>query len=93
MRAAQTLLELGSFDARSPSVADRGIREDVPQSQDEEQDAVLTDSEMTLSIGEDGEWPQGDEDDIPIGEDGLPIGYVITRRNPVRAARPSKMKE
>ena len=56
-------------------------------------DALSTDSDMTLSIAEDEEWPQ-DEADIPIGEDGLPVGYIITRRNPARAARPStKMAE
>jgi hypothetical protein len=30
-----------------------------------------------------------DEPDVPIGDDGLPLQYQITRRNPKRRARPS----
>ncbi|KAJ5034395.1 hypothetical protein NUH16_005832 [Penicillium rubens] len=105
VRAAQTLLDLGSFSngagtgmptttgevkgsASGQKVAP--LRSRVLKHQG---DALSTDSDMTMSVVGDEEWPQ-DESDIPIGEDGLPIGYVITRRNPARAARPStKMAE
>ncbi|KAJ6160224.1 hypothetical protein N7497_004761 [Penicillium chrysogenum] len=105
VRAAQTLLDLGSFSngagtgmptttgevkgsASGQKVAP--VRSRVLKHQG---DALSTDSDMTMSVIGDEEWAQ-DESDIPIGEDGLPIGYVITRRNPARAARPStKMAE
>ncbi|KAJ5773180.1 hypothetical protein N7457_008076 [Penicillium paradoxum] len=100
VRAARTLLELGSFGNRTPSAAgsvkgNEALEMPATRSQFERPvDAVSPDSEMTLSIPEEGVWPQGGDDDvIPIGADGLPIGYVITRRNPVRAARPSTMAE
>ncbi|KAF4763737.1 hypothetical protein HAV15_001672 [Penicillium sp. str.  len=102
VRAAQTLLDLGSFcnaaGTTSTTSVVRGISDGqrvvhAPRQVLRQQvDALSTDSDMTLSIVGD-EWPQ-DEADIPIGEDGLPVGYIITRRNPARAARPStKMAE
>ncbi|KAJ5383734.1 hypothetical protein N7517_001645 [Penicillium concentricum] len=102
MTAAQTLLDLGSFSngTATPSgtgdVASKATRQKVaargPGLQ-QQVDALSTDSDMTLSVVGEEEWPQ-DESDFPIGEDGLPLGYVITRRNPARAARPStKMAE
>ncbi|OQE46044.1 hypothetical protein PENCOP_c001G02038 [Penicillium coprophilum] len=102
LRAAKTLLDLGSFRnvtgttssagnvansaaGQKVSARGRGLQRQV--------DTLSTDSDMTLSIVGDEGWPQ-DESDVPIGEDGLPLGYVITRRNPARAARPStKMAE
>ncbi|KAJ5164321.1 uncharacterized protein N7500_006151 [Penicillium coprophilum] len=101
LRAAQTLLDLGSFrkgtgtTIRAGNVANRAAGQKVAargRGLQLQVDALSTDSDMTLSIVGDEEWPQ-DESDVPIGEDGLPLGYVITRRNPARAARPSKMAE
>ncbi|KAJ5959501.1 uncharacterized protein N7479_006651 [Penicillium vulpinum] len=101
VRAAQTLLDLGSFGNSTPSatceVASNGGGQKVAAALapvlQQQVDALSTDSDMTLSVVGDEEWPQ-DEPDVPIGEDGLPIGYIITRRNPARAARPSaKMAE
>jgi hypothetical protein len=105
VRAAQTLLDLGSFSngtgtgmsTTTGEVTGAAGRQKVAPVRSrvlkQQGDALSTDSDMTLSVVGDEEWAQ-DESDIPIGEDGLPIGYVITRRNPARAARPStKMAE
>ena len=105
VRAAQTLLHLGSFSngirTGTPSTTGdvkgtAGGHKEAPargRVLKQQGDALSTDSDMTLSVVGDEEWIQ-DDSDIPIGEDGLPLGYVITRRNPVRAARPStKMAE
>ncbi|KAF7529785.1 hypothetical protein PCG10_006116 [Penicillium crustosum] len=103
VRAAQTLLDLGSFGSAAGTTSTIGVVRCISDGQRvvhaprrvlrQQVDALSTDSDMTLSIAEDEEWPQ-DEADIPIGEDGLPVGYIITRRNPARAARPStKMAE
>jgi hypothetical protein len=96
VRAAQTLLDLGAYGNRGPSAAGSARNNRRRQGAgptrgrgSQQGDALSTDSELTLSAGE---WPEED-DDVPIGEDGLPLGYVITRRNPSRAARPSKMAE
>jgi hypothetical protein len=102
VRAAQTLLDLGAFGNATGTTSATGILRGSAGGQrvvhaprrvlQQQVDALSTDSDMTLSIAGD-EWPQ-DETDIPIGEDGLPVGYIITRRNPARAARPStKMAE
>lgn len=103
VRAAQTLLDLGSFGnaTGAPSTTgnvkgNAGGQKVVPargRVLQKQVDALSTDSDMTVSVVGDEEWPQN-EPDIPIGEDGLPVGYIITRRNPARAARPStKMAE
>lgn len=103
VRAAQTLLDLGSFCNAAGTSSATGVMGGISDGQRmvhaprrvlrQQVDALSTDSDMTLSIAGDEEWPQ-DEADIPIGEDGLPVGYIITRRNPARAARPStKMAE
>ncbi|CAG7944336.1 unnamed protein product [Penicillium nalgiovense] len=105
VRAAQTLLDLGSFSngtgtgipTTTGEVKGAAGGQKVPPARRrvlrQQGDALSTDSDTTLSVVEDEEWAR-DESDIPIGEDGLPIGYVITRRNPARAARPStKMAE
>ncbi|KAJ5686524.1 hypothetical protein N7536_009143 [Penicillium majusculum] len=103
VRAAQTLLDLGSFCNAAGTTSTTGVVRGISDGQRvvhaprqvlrQQVDALSTDSDMTLSIVGDEEWPQ-DEADIPIGEDGLPVGYIITRRNPARAARPStKMAE
>ncbi|KAJ5129566.1 uncharacterized protein N7515_005605 [Penicillium bovifimosum] len=95
VRAAQSLLDLGAYGNRDPSAVEspENSRRDGPSPVavrgSQLGDALSTDSELTLYAGE---WPD-EEDDVPIGEDGLPLGYVITRRNPSRAARPSKMAE
>ncbi|CAI7651762.1 unnamed protein product [Penicillium palitans] len=102
VRAAQTLLDLGSFGNAAGTTSSTGVVRGISDGQRvvharrrvlrQQVDALSTDSDVTLSIAGD-EWPQ-DENDIPIGEDGLPVGYIITRRNPARAARPStKMAE
>ncbi|KAJ5583352.1 hypothetical protein N7535_001972 [Penicillium sp. DV-2018c] len=98
VRAAQTLLNLGVGGSPVPSAAG-GARDNqrrqvaqprVRGNQKEHGDTLSAGSGVLLSssVGE-----GSDEDDIPIGEDGLPLGYVITRRNPSRAARPSKLAE
>ncbi|KAJ5435135.1 Nucleic acid-binding OB-fold [Penicillium cf. griseofulvum] len=98
VRAAQTLLDLGSFgngtgtsstsgDVRSKA-SGRNMASARGPGLQQKADALSTDSDMTLSVVGDQVWPQ-DEPDVPIGEDGLPIGYIIIRRNPARAARPS----
>jgi hypothetical protein len=103
VRAAQTLLDLGSFgngtgtsstsSGEGSKPGGRKVGSARGQVLQQQVDALSTDSDMTLSVVGDQEWPQ-DDNDIPIGEDGLPIGYIITRRNPARAARPStKMAE
>ncbi|KAJ5478976.1 hypothetical protein N7530_004485 [Penicillium desertorum] len=105
VRAAQTLLDLGSFSNGTGTgmptttgevtgaVGGQKVAPVRSRVLKQQGDALSTDSDMTLSVVGDEEWAQ-DESDIPIGEDGLPIGYVITRRNPARAARPStKMAE
>ncbi|OQD60022.1 hypothetical protein PENPOL_c033G09842 [Penicillium polonicum] len=103
VRAAQTLLDLGSFGNPTGTTNTTGVVRGIAGGQrvvhaprrllQQQVDSLSTDSDMTLSIGGDEEWPR-DETDIPIGEDGLPVGYIITRRNPARAARPStKMAE
>jgi hypothetical protein len=51
-------------------------------------DLLSSDSDGTISMAGDDEWPN-DEPGLTINDDGLLIGYVIARRNPVRAARPS----
>ncbi|KAG0158178.1 Nucleic acid-binding, OB-fold [Penicillium digitatum] len=98
VRAAQTLLDLGSVgngvgtttltrDMKGTAGGQKVVpaRGRVLQQQ---VNALSTGSDVTLSVVGDAEWPQN-ESDIPIGEDGLPVGYIITRRNPARAARPS----
>ncbi|KAJ5835757.1 hypothetical protein N7447_001783 [Penicillium robsamsonii] len=102
MAAAQTLLELVSFrkgtgtPGSTGEVGSKADRQKVAAHGlllQRQVDALSTDSDITLPVVGDEEWPQ-DESDILIGEDGLPLGYVITRRNPARAARPStKMAE
>lgn len=103
VRAAQTLLDLGSFGNATGTTATSGDMKGNAGGQNvftacgrvlqRQVDTLSTDSDMTLPVVGDEEWPQ-DESDIPIGEDGLPVGYIITRRNPARAARPStKMAE
>ncbi|CAG8909628.1 unnamed protein product [Penicillium egyptiacum] len=103
VRAAQTLLDIGFFGNGTGTLSTTGDVQNTAGGQKvaparerilkQQVDALSTDSDMTLSVGGDEEWAQ-DESDIPIGEDGLPIGYIITRRNPARAARPStKMAE
>lgn len=103
VRAAQTLLDLGSFGNPTGTTNTTGVVRGIAGGQrvvhaprrllQQQVDSLSTDSDMTLSIAGDEEWPR-DETDIPIGEDGLPVGYIITRRNPARAARPStKMAE
>ena len=103
VRAAQTLLDLGSFGNATGTTATSGDMKGNAGGQNvftargrvlqRQVDTLSTDSDMTLSVVGDEEWPQ-DESDIPIGEDGLPVGYIITCRNPARAARPStKMAE
>ncbi|CAI7635191.1 unnamed protein product [Penicillium glandicola] len=100
VRAAQTLLDLGSFASGTANTTDNvkgnaGGQKVVPTRGRilQQVDALSTDSDMTLSVVGDEDWLQG-EPDVPIGEDGLPVGYIITRRNPARAARPStKMAE
>ncbi|KAJ5796291.1 uncharacterized protein N7518_004831 [Penicillium psychrosexuale] len=95
VRAAQTLLDLGSFGNGTPSAtsdvqSNTGGQKMAPargQVLEPQVDALSTDSDMTMSVVGD-EWPH-DESDIPIGDDGLPVGYIITRRNPARAARPA----
>ncbi|KAJ5467219.1 hypothetical protein N7475_004971 [Penicillium sp. IBT 31633x] len=97
VRAAHTLLELASHSTRALMAADRmgsngGIEPSRSQIFERQFDVSPTDSEMTVSVVGDEAWPN-DDNEVPIGEDGLPIGYVITRRNPARAARPSTMME
>lgn len=104
VRAAQTLLDLGSFGNATGTTATSGDMKGNAGGQNvftargrvlqRQVDTLSTDSDMTLSVVGDEEWWRQDESDIPIGEDGLPVGYIITRRNPARAARPStKMAE
>ena len=60
---------------------------------EEQTETLSNDSDMTLSMAGDDEWPN-DEPGLTIDDDGLLMGYVIARRNPARAARPSsKMTE
>ncbi|KAF9246025.1 hypothetical protein DTO027I6_4167 [Penicillium roqueforti] len=95
VRAAKTLLDLGSFGNGTPSAtsdvqSNTGGQKMAPargQVLEPQVDTLSTDSDMTMSVVGD-EWPH-DESDIPIGEDGLPVGYIIARRNPARAARPA----
>ena len=95
VRAAQTLLDLGCFGNGTPTAtgdvtSNTGGQTMAPargQVLQPQVDTLSTDSDMTMSVVGD-DWPQ-DESDIPIGEDGLPVGYIITRRNPARAARPA----
>ncbi|KAJ5940102.1 hypothetical protein N7516_000270 [Penicillium verrucosum] len=103
VRAAQTLLDLGSLVNPTGTTGTTRVVRGIAGGQtvvhgprrvmQQQIDSLSTDSDMTLSITGEEVWPQ-DETDIPIGEDGLPVGYIITRRNPARAARPStKMAE
>lgn len=98
VRAAQTLLDLGSLVNATGTTGSTHVVRGIAGGQrvvhgprrvlQQQTDSLSTGSDMTLSIAGDDEWPQ-DETDIPIGDDGLPVGYIITRRNPARAARPS----
>lgn len=99
-QAARTLMDMAAEATRVENsygveVDDRGSasfrisRGQEPQLQ---VDDYSGDSDMTVSMAEDEEWPNDDPDVVPevaVDEQGLVLGYFIARRNPVRAARPS----
>lgn len=100
LKAAQTLIELADKTIPAQS-GKRDVRKGthltvgpLPDEEIEEVDDASTDSDVTMSmVGDDDERPMNDAE-MAVHDDGLLIGYLIARRNPTRAARPSaKMTE
>lgn len=99
LEAAQTLIELADNiipaqndgrDGRKDNYLHMGVLGD--EKLDEEADDVSIDSDVTMSMVGDDEGRENDTE--MVVDDGLLIGYLIARRNPTRAARPScKMTE
>ena len=92
VQAAQALVELAAEarryqDAELRSGRFRGLAL-RPREGERSADQMSTDSEMTVSVGGDGDWPD-DDPEVAVDDHGLLLGYFIARRNPNRAARPS----
>jgi hypothetical protein len=103
MMAAQALLDLasgatralntGGWDIGHASRLDITLSSASGQEFEQQTDSLSIDSDVTVSMIGGDKWPN-DEPELTIDNDSLLMGYVIARRNPARAARPSsKMTE